>query len=105
MKLEQLTQKVLNDIFKIYKETTGCSIQENRCPRVEDAIECFQRGSLTEWRLGSKFSGHSKLYITLYGGDLEFVFYPNCDPRNKTEERGIEKTVETFNKRTKDYLA
>lgn len=102
MRIDQLTQEILNELFEIYKEITGCL--SDRYPSIKMVKQDFIEGNCSEWRVGSKFSGHSKFEIYNRGGELQFVFYPNYTSNNKEEEKQIKKTELEFEKKIADYL-
>lgn len=102
MRIDQLTQEILNDIFEIYKEITGC--MSKKYPSIEGVKQDFIDSNCSEWRVGSKFSGHSKFEIYDRGRGLQFIFYSNYTPTNKREKKQIEKTELEFEKRIMAYL-
>lgn len=57
----ELTQKVIDDLFDIYKEVTGCTWA--RYPVLEDVKSSLEEFNVFEYRAGSKWSGHSKFII------------------------------------------
>lgn len=95
-----LTQKILDDLFGIYKEVTGCTWERN--PRLEDVQKYIELMGKYEYRAGSKWSGNSKFEISDSG---EIYFYPNCEPLDKKEGREIKRAEKLFKKRVNDYFA
>ena len=92
-------QKILDDLFNIYKEITGSGwdiYPKLKC--VRDDINC---NGIYEYRAGSKW-GQSKFMITTSQG---LYFYPNVGREaTKKEWKEITKATILFDKKIKEYL-
>lgn len=94
----QLTQKIINELFGIYREVTGSC--ESRLPYLEDVARCLRESGCFEYRAGSRWSGESKFIIRPSG----VCFYPNYAPRGKRESRQIEQARALFEEKVNEYL-
>ena len=95
----KLTQKIIDDLFEIYKIITGSS--ETRFPKSNDIQQALNDIGHFEYRAGSRWSGHSKFIIDNHTG---VSFYANYDPTNKKEAEKIEKAEQLFKETVKNYL-
>ena len=64
-KMTKLTQKVIDDLFGIYKEEFGPVI--SRTPKLDLVKSFLKDGGYFEYRAGSKWTGHSKFLISPSG--------------------------------------
>jgi len=110
----KLTQKVLDDVFQIYVEIFEPHFDES--PRLEDVERFFEdMGGNFEYRVGSKWSGHSKFWIhrsfsnDFQNSTYEFRFQANLSEWIKNKElqkinKRIKKAEELFNQQVNAYL-
>ena len=94
----KLTQEIINKIFDLYKEATGCL--ESRYPSIEDVKTAIEKYGVFEYRAGSKWSGDSKFVISYE----KAYFYPNYEPRNKREKEKIERARTLFGNLITEYI-
>mgnify|MGYP001564784053 CR=1 FL=1 len=102
MRIDELTQEVLDDIFKIYKKTTGSV--EDRFPNIDSVRDYIEKFGFFEYRAGSSLSGHSKFVIEVED-KLKFYLSPNCECSTRKESRKAEKIRDSFDRAVKNYMA
>jgi len=106
-----VTQKILDDIFNIYRGVTGWRPVGRRperlqYPQVRDVVEY---GGTLEYKTGSKW-GPLKFMIegSIEGecivGISRVYFHPNYEPRGKREKQQIKKAQELFETKVKEYF-
>lgn len=75
--IKTLTVEQIKEVFKLYEEFFGACTET---VEPEDVFRTFEKLGCVEYRFGSKWSGHSKLWIEDdYDGNIEFRFGPNMD--------------------------
>jgi hypothetical protein len=94
----KITQNELNHIFDLYRKVTGST--DTRYPSLSSVGLDLADYHSFEYRIGSRWSGDSKLEIN----NNRVTFYPNCTPRNARIKKQIEKAVKSFEEEVKDYL-
>ena len=113
MKLENLTEQHLIEIVKLYEEHCGSGREFRRAMFQEPSQileylrDSFEMGSCGEYRIGSRWGGHSKIFFdTGVEGNLEVWFSPNFDPKDRKGKKFKEaqKLGEVFEKAVKQYL-
>jgi hypothetical protein len=116
MKIGELREEHLIEILRLYEEICGSgrSFRDamfSEPPLVlSDIRENFRRGHPSEYRIGSRWDGHSKLYFRpdIWGDfdDFEVTFYPNFDPseRKGPAYRAARKAEERFKRIVAYYL-
>ncbi len=102
MRLDELTQEILDDIFKICK--TIAKTEEKVFPKVEDVKQYLSSAGIFEYRVGSSLCGNSK-FVVLFYKEIEFSFIPDCDSIKRRDARKEEKIIESFDKAIENYLA
>ncbi len=98
----KLTQKIIDDLFGIYKEEFGPIIY--KAPRVDQVESYLNKGGHYEYRAGSKWSGESKFVIDRRRVSFEINADPKGYNKRKFSEEEVKKAEESFNNRVKQYL-
>lgn len=101
MRIDELTQEILDDIFKIYKKIVKS--EEKVFPNLSDVKQYLISVGIFEYRVGSSLCGNSEFIVAFYEG-VEFSFIPNCDSVKRREKRKEEKMVEFFGRAVQNYL-
>ena len=101
MRIDELTEEILGDIFNICKSIAKS--KENIFPNLNDVKLELSSAGIFEYRIGSSLCGNSKFVIAFYEG-VEFSLIPNCDSIKRREKRKEEKLVELFDRAVKNYL-
>lgn len=99
MKTNDLNQDILDNLFRIYVETTGS--WDDKYPVLNDVIDSLNKHHYFEKRAGSRWSGDSKFVINAQG----VVFEPNTSFKTKKrEQKQIDKAVKEFSEKAGRYL-
>lgn len=110
MKLKNLKEEHLVEILRLYESKCGFGREFERAmyQSPEMVLRCLKKQGTEEYRIGSKWDGHSKIYFeTGFNGDFVVKFNPNLDPRdrNKGKYDAAEKAGVEFVKAAMEYLS
>lgn len=100
--------KQIDDILDIYVEVCKPGVHPSRwringLRILEDLKKALWVPRSAEYRLGSEFSGHTKLQVTLRQGMLEFTVNPNIDRDDPSYKKAL-KMMDAFTSRVNDYV-
>jgi len=109
MKLEDLTAKHLVEIVRLYELHCGRrrEFREAMYEEPSSVLAHLRRHGGEEYRIGSRWDGHSKLYFeTDFNGNLSVRFDSNFDPRagNGRASMEAEKAGDMFARVAMQYL-
>src|SRR3989344_337244 len=102
MRIDELTQEILEDIFNICKNIAKSD--ERVLPNLKDVKQYLGSAGIFEYKIGSSLCRNSKFAVAFYEG-VEFSLIPNCDSIKRREKRREEKLAESFDRAVKNYLA
>ncbi|MBN2142946.1 hypothetical protein JW711_06485 [Candidatus Woesearchaeota archaeon] len=113
MKVQDLKIEDLEQILKMWQEAGGCAPSFISASTIYDEFQRLkpeddmQREILSDgFRIGSKWTGHSKLRFEI-NDDYTFTvrFNTNLDPSYEKGEKQALAAARKFEKRVSDYLA
>jgi len=110
MKLANLTEKDLIEVFRLYEECCGSGrdLFATYLPSPKSILEKLKSNcSGLEYRVGSKWDDHSKLYLDTNSKQSLIVrFSPNFDPESRKGKdfREAEEAGKDFESRVREYL-
>ncbi|MGV8171291.1 MAG: hypothetical protein ACP5OA_01185 [Candidatus Woesearchaeota archaeon] len=109
MKLEDLTAKHLIEIVRLYELYCGRKREFHEAMYEEPAsvLAHLKRNGKEQYRIGSRWDGHSKLYFeTDFDGNISVRFNSHFDPkvRNGRAFMEAEKAGDMFAKVAMQYL-
>jgi len=101
MKLDDLKEEHLVEIIRLYEERCGFgrTFRDAMYQQPGTVLEHLKEKGEEEYRIGSKWNGHSKIYFeTDFDGNLVVRFNSNFDPRDRhgKEYDAAEKAGEGF---------
>lgn len=102
MRLDELTQEILDDIFRIYKSITQS--KEEIFPDAGEVKGHLSSAGIFEYRTGSSLCGNSK-FIVASDEKVGFSFIPNCNSTRRSEKRKGDRMAKSFGRAVKNYLA
>lgn len=108
MKMADLKEEHLIEIVKLYEEYCGRGrpFREVMYGPPETILEKLRERNWSEYRVGSRWDGHSKLIFSAdFDGNVKVNFYPNFSP-NETEKRQkeAEEARKKFEEEVEKYL-
>lgn len=109
MKLDELKEGHLIEVVKLYEEHCGFgrNFRETMYRRPENILKELRELGRQEYRIGSRWDGHSKIYFDLdFNGDLTVRFNSNFDPKERKgkEYKEAEKAGQEFIKVAMQYI-
>ena len=109
MKLDDLKEEHLVEVVRLYEEVCGFgrTFREAMYQLPETVLEHLKEKGGEEYRIGSKWDGHSKIYFeTDFDGNVVIKFNSNFDLRDRhgKEHDAAEKAGEEFLKAAMQYL-
>ena len=109
MKLDDLREEHLIEVIRLYESHCGYGreFSDAMFQEPETVLRNLRKESNEEYRIGSKWDMHSKIYFkTDFEGNLIIRFNPNFDPQDRKSERHsiAEKAGEEFVKTAMQYL-
>lgn len=109
MKLENLTEQHLTEIVRLYEKHCGFGreFRDAMYQRPSSVLEHLKKQGREEYRIGSRWNGHSKIYFESDFEDKIVVrFNSNFDPRDRKgkQYREAKKSGEAFVKATMQYI-
>jgi len=109
MKLEDLTEQHLVDIIKLYEKYCGFErdFREAMQQSPSNVLEHLRKQEREEYRIGSKWNGHSKIYFeTDFKGNIVIKFNSNFDPEDRKGKKfkEAEKLGRLFVNVTRQYF-
>ena len=111
MKLEELTEENLLEILKIYERHCGFEREFSEVMYHQDpstVLSDLRKNRLGEYRVGSKWEGHSKLFFEINSStrNITVRFNSNFDPRDRKGPKYVEaeKSGRTFEEEVTRYL-
>ena len=109
MKLENLTEQHLLDIIRLYEQHCGFGrgFRETMYQIPSAVLESLRENKREEYRIGSRWSGHSKIYFEANrAGDITIRFNSNFDPKDRSGQEYNEAEIagEIFVQETMKYL-
>ncbi len=109
MKLEVLTEQHLLEIIKLYEGHCGFGrgFREAMYQTPSMILENLRRDKSGEYRVGSRWDGHSKIYFSIDNdGNVVIIFNSNFDPADRDGHEYIEAETagEIFMKEARRYL-
>lgn len=110
MKLDDLREENLVEVVRLYEEHCGFgrNFREAMYQRPSTILEHLRKQHQEEYRIGSKWDGHSKIYFeTDSEGNVTVRFNSNFDPQDRKgkDYRDAEKAGQEFVKAAMQYLS
>jgi hypothetical protein len=110
MKLENLREQDLVEIVRLYEEHCGFGrdFRDAMYQRPSTVLEHLREQGREEYRIGSRWDSHSKIYFeTDFEDNVVVRFNSNFDPRDRKAKqyRDAEKSGEAFVKAAMQYLS
>ncbi|MBU1204132.1 MAG: hypothetical protein KKG60_03645 [Nanoarchaeota archaeon] len=110
MRLENLTEQHLIEIVRLYELHCGFGrdFRGAMFQQPETVLQHLRECSRGEYRIGSKWDGHSKIYFeTDFEDNMVVRFNSNFDPRDRKgrEHKAAEKAGTEFQKAVMQYVS
>ncbi|MCK4552642.1 hypothetical protein KAT80_00365 [Candidatus Pacearchaeota archaeon] len=110
MKVENLTEQHLIEIVKLYEEHCGFGrdFRDVMYQEPSTVLEHLRKQGREEYRIGSKWDGHSKIYFdTDFEDNIEVKFNSNFDPIDRQGKKfeEAETSGKIFVKTAMQYLS
>lgn len=110
MKLDDLKEEHLVEVVRLYELHCGFrrEFREAMFQQPETVLQNLKEQGREEYRIGSKWDGHSKIYFeTDFEDDVVVRFNSNFDPRDRKgrDYKAAEKAGQEFVKAAMQYLS
>jgi len=110
MKLVDLTEQHLIEVIKLYEEHCGFKREFRKAmyQNPSSVLDHLKKQGREEYRIGSKWDGHSKIYFeTDFENNVRVRFNSNFDPgdRQGRDFEEAERSGETFVEVAMEYLS
>jgi hypothetical protein len=106
MRIDELTQEIIDDIFGICRTTAKSEAQE--LPNAEDVRKHLHSSGIFECRtaslLYSPLCENSRLIIAFYER-INFSFVPDCDSLKRRDTKKGHILAESFGRAVQNYMA